>query len=717
MKMTSPASFSVSLEQLILDAAEAVRPAQRMTVSESAEHYRHLNNPGSYVGPWKNEVTPYLVEPMDVLQSQKFTGMAFAGPAQTGKTDMVINWVGYSAKCDPADMMIVQTSQTTARDFSIRRVDRLHRHSPQIGAMLAAGTQSDNTFDKQYRSGMMLSLSWPAINELSGKPIPRLWLTDYDRMPENVDGEGSAFALARKRATTFRSHGMCGVESSPGYAVDNPKWVRTSKHEAPPTRGILAIYNQGDRRLWYWQCVDCRKWFEPDFELLVYPDVDDAMEAAESAHLVCPHCEAVYHHDPVDGRPGKHELNRLGRWVPDNCAIDEDGVIHGKPIRSTIASFWLKGVAAAFSDWKTLVFNFITAEREYENNQSEEALKTTVNTDQGKPYIPKSMRNERVPEVLKARAKPLEARHVPVGVRFLIATIDAQKNRFVVQVHGIHANRDISIVDRFEIRKSKRLDPEGERYWVNPGAHPEDWKLITEEVMDKTYPLIDGSGREMGIRFTVSDSGGKEGTTANAYDFYRWLKYGDKAPLDDGEEVKEDEAQYLWKSGMAGRFMLVKGASTKTHPRIAISYPDSQRKDRHAGARGEVPVLMMNTNILKDSLSHMLDRVEPGNGILFPDWLDDNFFIELTVEVRDPQKGWINPKRFRNESWDLLTYCLAAQLTPGINIEHINWQDPPGWAEEWDMNELVFNPEVEDKPFDVEKKQRRSLKDLASDLA
>jgi len=714
MMMTSPTSFKGdSLEGIILDAAEAVRPADRLSVSEAAERYRLLNNPGAYVGPWLNSVTPYLVEPMDILQSQRFTGMCFAGPAQTGKTDMVINWTSYSAKCDPADMMIVQTSQTTARDFSIRRIDRLHRHSPEIGSMLAAGTQSDNTFDKQYRSGMMLSLSWPAINELSGKPIPRLWLTDYDRMPENIDGEGSAFSLARKRATTFRSHGMCAVESSPGYAVDNPKWIKTSAHLAPPTKGILSIFNQGDRRLWYWQCIDCKNWFEPDFELLVYPDTEDAMEAAEEAHICCPHCEGIYHHDPKDGRPGKHELNKRGRWVPDNCTIDQDGVIHGNPVRSTIASFWLKGVAAAFSDWKTLVFNFITAERDYENTGSEESLKTTINTDQGKPYTPKSMLNDRVPEVLKARAKPLAQKAVPVGVRFLIASIDVQKNRFVVQVHGIHANRDISVVDRFDIRKSKRYDAEGERFWVNPGAHPEDWKLLAEEVINKTYPLIDGSGREMGVRFTVCDSGGKEGTTANAYDFYRWLRWGDR-----DEEIKdEDEGTYEWKHGMAGRFMLLKGASTKTAPRVSISYPDSQRKDRHAGARGEVPVLMVNTNLVKDTLNHMLDRTEPGNGVLFPDWLDDNFFIELTVEVRDPQKGWINPKRFRNESWDLLAYCIAAMLTPTINVEHINWQEPPLWAEDWDMNDLVFDPEIEDKPYDAEPKPRRSLKDLASNLA
>lgn len=701
---------AMTFESMVLDSAEAVRPAKRMSVSEAAEEYRYINNPGSYVGPWLNGTTPYLVEPMDTLQSQKFTGLVFAGPAQCGKTDMFSNWLGYSAKCDPADMMLVQTSQTTARDFSIRRIDRLHRHSPDIGEMMAGGSQSDNTFDKQYRSGMMLSLSWPAINELSGKPIPRLWLTDYDRMPENVDGEGSPFFLARKRATTYRSHGMCAAESSPGYEIDNPKWIRGSKHEAPPTKGILGIYNQGDRRLWYWQCVCCRNWFEPDFELLQYPDSEDAMEAAEQAVLVCPHCEAIYHHDPHDGMPGKHERNRHGRWVPDYCHLDQDGVMHGTPIRSTIASFWLKGVAAAFSDWKTLVFNYIAAEREYQSNGSEESLKTTVNTDQGKPYTPKLLMSDRVPEVIKGRAKPRGFKEVPEGVRFLIGCIDVQKNRFVVQIHGVHANKDISIIDRFDIRKSKRLDPEGERFWVNPGAYQEDWKLVSEEVLSKTYPLGDGSGRQMGVRFVVSDSGGKDGTTANAYEFVRWLRTGD-------DEETADEGEYEWHPSNAGRFLLVKGASQKTAPRVAISYPDSQRKDRHAGARGEIPVLMMNTNLLKDTVNHMLDRTEPGGMFLFPDWLDDNFYIELTVEVRDPVKGWLNPKRFRNESWDLLAYCQAALLTPGLNVEHINWQDPPSWAEEWDFNDLVFDPEIEDKPFTAEKKRGKSLAALAADLA
>lgn len=702
-----------TLESLIVGAAEAVRPAKRMTVAQAAEEYRRINNPGSYVGPWRNDTTPYLVEPMNVLTSQRYTGMVFAGPAQCGKTDMFSNWLAYSAKCDPADMMLIQTSRTTSRDFSMRRVDRLHRHSPEIGAMLAPSSQSDNTFDKLYKSGMMLTMSWPAINELSGRPIPRLWLTDFDRMSMDVDGEGNPFDLARKRATTFRSHGMCVAESSPGYIVDNPKWVRRSKHEAPPTQGVLALYNRGDRRRWYWFCHGCARPFEPGFNLMRWPSSSDFMESAEQAYIECPHCGHEHPHDPTPGKASKRDMNMEGRWLPDNCQFDEDRNVVGQPPRSSIASFWLKGVAAAFSDWKTLVFNYLSAEQDYEQTGSEEALKTTINTDQGEPYTPKQMNSGRAPEELKSRAKPLGMKEVPPGVRFLIATIDVQKNRFVVQVHGLVPNGDKVIVDRFDIRKSKRLDAEGERFWVKPGSHPEDWKLLGEEVLGKTYPLGDGSGREMAIRYVLSDSGGKDGVTANAYNFVRWLRRGDG----DVDEKDTDEGEYDWQPTWASRFLLVKGASTLSAPRIKIDYPDSQRKDRHAGARGEIPVLFINTNEMKNQINNQLDRKEAGGQIVFPDWLDDNFYIELTVEVKDPTKGWINPKRFRNESWDLLAYCEAALLTPAIRFEHINWEEPPGWAAEWDMNDLVFDPEIGDKPFEAEKKPRGKLGELASNLA
>ena len=689
-----------SLEEMIAEVAAAIRPPERLTVSEAAEKYRRLNNPGSYVGPWKNSMTPYMTEPMDELGNNEFEAVVFVGPAQSGKTDaLALNWITHTAICDPTDFMLVQTSQASARDFSIRRVARLYRHSPAVDEMILQGTSARNRFDTQFKSGALLTLSWPAINELSGKPIPKVLLTDYDRMPEDVDGEGSPFDLGKKRTTSFGRYAMTCAESTPGYEIENARWIASTKHEAPPTRGILALYNRGDRRRWFWKCVSCNVAFEPKFGLLQYPSSHDKMEAAEAAVLACPHCGQIYHHDgdKANGVPGKDGMNNDGRWVKDGQLWTPNGLLRGKPLRSNIASFWMNGVPARFTNWKNLVLNYLHALDEFGKTGSEEALKTTVNVDQGDAYLPVASRLERLPEVLQGRAQDLGDRVVPPGARFLIASIDVQKNRFVVQVHGFGEHGEMWIIDRFDIKKSERLDEQGEHFWLSPASYPEDWRLIIPQVLEKTYPLADDTGRVMPIYHTICDSGGREGVTANAYDFWRYLR--DETP-----------------EGHHRRFSLLKGAPTPNAPRVARSFPDSERKDRKAAARGEVPVLMINTNMLKDQAAAVLDRIDDGGPrVNFPNWLPDSFYVELTVEVRTP-KGWDNPKKLRNESWDLLCYAIACSIAAPVFIETLDWTEPPGWAKDWGDNTLIRAPTAE-PAFAVVKKSGKSIEELAADLA
>lgn len=679
-----------SLEKIIAMMAEGIKPAENITVSEFAEKHRYINMPGAYVGPWKNETTPYLKKPMDVLNSTKYTGMCFAGPAQSGKTDMVLNFLGHTVMCDPSDMMIIQTSQSTARDFTKRRIDKFHRHNPYIGSKLLKRRDADNTFDKMYSNGMILSLAWPSINELSGKPIRRLWITDYDRIPDDIDHEGSCFDLARKRATTFKRFGMTAVESSPGKEIENPKWMPSSPHEAPPCKGILSVYNRGDRQRWYWRCPHCGHRFEGDFNLLKWPDSTDIQECAHGCWVGCPACEKKFRHED------KFDLNLTGDWLIEGQSWDRNGKPYGQGRKSDIASFWLKGLAASFSSWPSLVFNYLTAEEEFKNTGNQQALKTTFNVDFALPYTIRGVGSERLPEDLKNRADVEGGRTVPPGVRFLIATIDVQKRRWEVQVHGVCPGGDLVVVDRFAIRKSERLDEDGDPWPVEPGAYLEDWDLIRKQVLETTYPLADESGRRMPIKLTGCDSGGEAGVTANAYSFYRKLR--DEHP------------------GLEKRFLLINPTGHPSAPRWVMTYPDSHRKDRFAGARKEIPVLKINTNIIKDTLDSMLDRIVPNGGMIrFAKDLPDSFYTELTVEVRTP-KGWDNPKNLRNESWDLLVYCLALLLTPKIGIERINWESPPSWADDWDDNTLIIEKETDNLPFAVKAKKDYDLSQLGQNL-
>lgn len=638
------------LGDLVLDISEILRPPERLTPSEAAARYRYLNNPGSYVGPWKNETTAYMVEPVDLLTSREYGAIVFVGPAQCGKTDTILlNPIIYGAVCDPMDMLVYQTSQTMAADFSRRRIDRMIRQNDCLNSRLMGGASADTTFNKTFRSGMMVTLSWPTINELSGRPVGRVFLTDYDRMPQDIDGEGSPFDLARKRTTTFGRVGKTFVESSPGFVQKDPQWQARSLHEAPPAEGILALYNRGDRRRWYWQCRNCGEWFEPCFALITYPNIPNPVEAGEQATLECPHCACQ--HQQRD----RYDLNVRGKWLRDGLRLDRDGREVGTPVYSDIASFWLKGAAAAFASWGTLVKNYLLAVQEYDRTGSQEALKATVNTDQGEPYLYRGSQEQRTPETYSARA--VEAIHgdVPDDVRFLVANVDVQKNRFVVQVHGVRPGNPyrLTIVDRFDITKSTRLDDDGDRLPLAPHAYLEDWDMLEHEVMARRYVVREG-GRTgtLGIHMTTCDSAGKDGVTANAYAYYRRCKA----------------------TGLAARFWLTKGAREADAPRARIVTPDSDRKDRNAKARGEIPVLMLNPNILKDQLDGMLLRED---AIEFPDWLTPEFYAELCAEVRT-HKGWENPRSARNESMDLLYNCIG--LLHHMRVDRWDWSKPPAWA-------------------------------------
>lgn len=632
--------------------AVALLPPRRMRVSEAVEEFRYLNNPGNYIGPYRNADAPMMVKPMDALQSREYRGAVFVGSAQSIKTDaLLLNWLTYTVCCDPADMLFVQTTEKTARDFSKRRVDRLNRDSREVGRRLGARKSDDNVFDKVYRA-MMLSLAWPSVSELSGRPIPRVALTDYDRMPENVDGEGEPYDLAAARTRTFRSAGMCVAESSPGREVLDPDWRPKTPHEAPPCTGILGLYNRGDRQRWYVPCPRCERYFQGSFSDLIFdPDLDPA-DGVSGVEARCPHCEGRI------AEREKPDMNGEGDWAKDFQTILPGGKVVGEGRVSEIASWWLKGPWSIFQDWSSMVAKYRTAQLEFERTGSEESLRTTINVDQAEPFLPAARRNKDALTAteLRERAEDYPLKFVPEGARFLTAAVDVQHNRFVVQVEAWGVDRENWVVDRFDIYRSKRSDAAGEPRIVRPAVHAKDWLLIDEQVLDLDYPLADDPTCGMRVLMTVCDSGGEAGVTEKAYAFWRHLR----------------------KKRRGNRLRLIKGHPRRDAPRVHESFPDSRRKDRFAGARGEIPVLELNVNRLKDEVDADLRLEDPGPRYHhLSEHLEPEFFDELVAENREDEV-WTQQSNRPNEAFDLKVYNRALMISRGG--EKINWDRPPRWA-------------------------------------
>ncbi len=699
-----------TIEQMVVAAAEAVRPPVRMTVSEAAEEYHIVKNPGQHEGPFSLEKTPYLREPMDVLTSLDFTGMIFAGPARTGKSAMAINWLCHTAITDPADMMIVQMSQNNARDWSQADLAKALRNSPELKKRLVPGKANDNVYDKQFLSGMRLTVTWPTINNLSGKTIPRLFIMDLDRIkPQIIDHEALVYDATRKRAGTFKRYGMTAAEASPGFPIQDPKWVvdPARPHEAPPAEGILSLYNRGDRRRWYWQCLFCGDTFQPRFNLLRWPDSKDLMECAEQAFMACPHCYEK-NKDPLTFAM-QPELNNAGRWVKEGQIWDGNNGIVGIPRRSDIASFWMFGPAAGFADWKSLTLNYLNACEDFERTGSDGSLMTTVTVDQGEGYVPKALEGGLLPETLKNRAEDWGGHDdqgtpfVPAGLKdggFLMAAIDVQaggRPSFVVHVFGVSKGFDIYHVDMYKIDRANRRDETtGERHLIDPAAYPEDWDLLIEQVMEKSWPLPDATGRRMGLKMTVCDSGGRDGVTRNAYEFYHRLRA----------------------AGKADRFHLLAGRPSKTDM-STIRRTDIENwtgTKRLAGAVGAIPLWLVNSNIVKDTASNMLHRAETGGMIHFPAWAPQWLYTQLTTEIRLPT-GWKNPNGKKNEAFDLLAYCIAFCDHADIRMRFLDWSNPPSWAAPWDRNDFVFAADAKQSFAAEFVKPARSLAEIARDLA
>ena len=274
------------------DSGYILRAPRRMRVADAVAQYMRVPMGAGNSVPWDPLVAPYVIEPMNCLASREYDAVIFVGPARTGKTiGLIDGWVIYNVICDPADMLIIQMTEEKAREHSKKRLARTFRVSPEVVSRLSPNKNDNNVYDRTFLAGNYLKIGWPSVNIMSSSDYKCVALTDYDRFPEDIDGEGDAFSLASKRTTTFMSSGMTLVESSPGRDVKDVKWRRTSPHEAPPTTGILSLYNRGDRRRWYWPCPHCGEYFQPCGDVVAgFRDIADPVLASEAAYIQCPSC-------------------------------------------------------------------------------------------------------------------------------------------------------------------------------------------------------------------------------------------------------------------------------------------------------------------------------------------------------------------------------------------------------------------------------------------
>lgn len=617
-------------------AAEALRPPRKVSVSEAAELHRRLNNPGSYVGPWRNSKTPFGVEPMDRAVSRSIDELWFVGPSQVIKTELLLNIIGHAIKYRPADILVISATRDLALDFARRRVEKgLLNPSADLRAEVGPSRSDDKALDKIFNNGSMLTIAWPVAGQLASRPVPIVMLDEFDRMPDDIGGEGDAATLGRNRKKTFGKNGTLIGSSSPSRDFKS---------------GIMAHYYEGDQCLLAWQCPECGEYWTPGFGADRLPAIFDHLkwdetrplgEIAPTAFLVCPHCGGVIEERQKEGMLGSSV------WIAKGQSVDRDGNITGARPPGRIASYWLSGLCSPFVAWGVLVEQFVAALAHFEKTGDEGRLRAAFNTDFGIPYVGKSADAAPIePADLEARKGGYRLGTVPAGVRYLTAAVDIQGDRFEAAVKGWGADNESWLVDRFAIRQlaDGRTD-------VDPAKCPEHWHVLLGRVVNACYPLADDPAQVLRVANTAIDTGGIEGVTPAAKAFWA------HARLSGVED---------W------RITLVKGSNSRAAPMLP---PPTHDKDE-AGRKLPVKVFVVGVHAIKDMLANRLRREDGGPGCLHtPEDTPARYFSELVAEVKE--KGvWV--RKGANESWDLEVYNVVAKAR--MRDERIDWKKPPFWA-------------------------------------
>ncbi len=330
---------------------------------------------------------------MDALSDPRVREIVVMSSAQVGKTEMLLNVIGYLVDQDPSPVLLLQPTLEMAEAFSKDRLAPMIRDTPALTRRFAdpRSRDSGNTLlHKQFPGGHITLAGANSPASLAMRPIRALLADEVDRYPQSAGAEGNPLKLARKRTTTF--------------------WNRILFETSTPTlKGASQIesdFERSDQRRFWVPCPDCGM-----FQVLRWSQVIWDEGRPESAAYACSGCAVLW-----DDAQRWSSVKR-GEWKADR---DFNG----------IAGFH---IWEAYSSWVRLedtVRGFLEAKR------LPDTLRVWVNTALGETWEESgekvddaalAARRESFPEVDGMRV-------VPASAGVLTAGVDVQDNRIEIEI-------------------------------------------------------------------------------------------------------------------------------------------------------------------------------------------------------------------------------------------------------------------------------------------
>ena len=444
----------MTLTELGRETLNMFRPPSDESVSQWADRCRIIVGKGApEPGPWHTDRAPYQREIMDSFSQRGVRDIVVMSSAQIGKTDMIMNMMGYMIDLRPGPSLLVMPAEDDVDGFSKERLTPTIEATPVLYDKVYGGNGSTIRY-KSFAGGFISMTGAMSPGGLKSRPIQNLFMDEVDGYPPSAGVEGDPVSLAKKRTQNFT------------FA----KRVFTSTPTIKRTSRIYKEFLKGTREEWEIQCAHCGEYSQIIFDDIRFektesPDLNGEKEyEVHSAVWRCPHCQGIMQEHEVKRAPAK--------WVAYNPNALKNGV----------RSFHINAFLSPWSNWKALCKKFL------DSKDDPEMLKTFYNLELGLPFEYKDTTT--MPELLYARREHYSA-EVPNGVLVITIGVDTQDNRFEYEVRG-YGRDDESW---------------GIQYGVIPGRPDEDstWEML-DEIIDREWHME--NGKKLRATATFIDAGG-----------------------------------------------------------------------------------------------------------------------------------------------------------------------------------------------------------------
>lgn len=202
-----PDDATRSLELLAQVKRQFLAPPPRIDTAEWAGKFRHIAK-GPERGLWRNERTPYLIEPMRCASAHEpYERVVLWFATQLGKSEVLYNAVMQRIHTDPQDMMMVQPTLQDAQDHSAQRFLPTIMQTPVMHGKVAVRKSRDESTSWRSRSiqgGFTVFFAGAnSAASLASKPLGFAVADEVDKWPADVDNEGPPLGLLEERMSNF----------------------------------------------------------------------------------------------------------------------------------------------------------------------------------------------------------------------------------------------------------------------------------------------------------------------------------------------------------------------------------------------------------------------------------------------------------------------------------------------------------------------------------